>query len=367
MIGLYIHIPFCKHICTYCDFPKRIPKSDEQVEKYINRLIKEIDSYKDYLLNDEITIYIGGGTPNFLSDALLAKLLFAINSYKFRVLEYTIELNPELITESQVLILKKYGINRVSIGVQSFSFYSLMILGRHHTHQIIEEAVAILRANGLENINFDLIYGFFNQSLAEFELDLAIANYLNPTHISAYSFILEEKTVLFHDFKQNKYPKIDDDLVADMQKYARDFLTMVGYQHYEISNFAKNGYKSLHNMLYWQNEHYVGVGAGASGYIGDIRYKNNDNISKYMLNPIEIEEKIDLNRKKSEEMMLGLRMIDGISIENYEKKFSSKPDLDFNLKKHYNNGLLQSKNGRIFLTDKGIDLANIVFSEFVGD
>ena len=363
MKGLYVHIPFCKSICTYCDFPKMVSKSIEH-EKYMTRLLNEIDEYHNHIQNIT-SIYIGGGTPNAINLALLEKLLIKLSNYCDNVCEYSIELNPELVTKELVILLKKYGINRVSLGIQTINDKSIKLLNRHHNRIIVDNAVKQLIEVGINNINVDMIFGIPYTSISDVENDLDYILSLPITHISYYSLIVEERTVLKYKIDKNEIDELDDDLIADMYEYISKRLEANGFLHYEISNYAKEGYESKHNLLYWTQMDYIGVGSSAVGFIKNKRYSNNHILSKYYNEYVCDTEELSTKELKQEYMMLGLRKINGININEYIIKFGSSPFDDFNLKKHIDNKMLIVENDRIYISKDKIFIANIIFEEFV--
>lgn len=356
--GLYIHIPFCKHICNYCDFPKLVPTNNDLIDKYLNRLFDELDSYKDYM-DDIISIYIGGGTPNMLSDNDLERLFKKISSYDLSPKEYSIEVNPEILTKSQIKLFKKYNVTRVSIGAESLDNEVLSYLGRHHTHDDIIKAINNLKEEGINNINLDFIYAHPMDNIKRLEREINEALSLNIPHFSFYTLILEDRTLFSH----NKIKMLDDDLISDLMDLVNDKLK--NYHHYEISNYSFPGYESIHNLLYWSADEYIGVGMGASGYLGGIRYDNEKYISKYLKNYRMEENKLQISDLKSEYMMLGLRKLDGISITDYKKHFKTSPLDDFNLDEILKYELIEISDDKIKLTYKGYKLANVVFEVFI--
>lgn len=363
MRGLYIHLPFCKRICNYCDFPKRIPTNSLQIENYIDYLIKELDSYKEYFSTVK-TIYIGGGTPNLLNDLTLEKLLKHIDSYNIDQKEYTIECNPEFITSTQLQILKKYKVNRISLGVETFNNNDLKLLNRGHTREEVLDKIKLIKQY-FDNINIDLIYAHPFDTLDKVKENLNIFYTLDIPHISYYSMILEDKTVFNHLIKNNKLELLDNDLEGIMYEYIINDLKKHNYHHYETSNFSKYGYESLHNTIYWDTKEYIGVGLGASGYLNSYRYTNSYKLKEYY-NNIKLEEiYISIEDKKKEYFLLGLRKIDGVSLLIYKEYFSSNPYLDFNLEKLIKKNLIVIDKDILKLTDKGIMLANEVFMEFI--
>jgi len=356
--GLYVHIPFCKHICSYCDFCKMVPSNKELVSKYIDRMINEFDLYEKYYKDVE-TIYIGGGTPNSLDDETLERVLQKISSLNINPKEYSIEINPELLTLSQVNLFKKYGINRVSMGAESMDDNILKLLGRHHTSEDVINAYNLLKNNGIENINIDIIYAhpWDNFDLLNDTIDKVLS--LNPPHLSFYTLILEDKTI----FKYKKVKMLDEDTVSNLMDLVNDRLK--DYHHYEISNYSRKGFESLHNMIYWKSMEYIGIGMGASGYLDSIRYDNNRLLKDYMNSYRGEENTLDISDKKSEYMILGLRLLDGVSRSKYKELFASNIEDDFSLYKLLKYSLIEINGDIIKMTYKGYKLGNYVFEEFI--
>lgn len=358
MLGLYIHIPFCNNICSYCDFPKSIATLKKKT-LYVDKLIKDIET-----IDDKIdTIYLGGGTPNSLNNNDLERIFMALK--KFNPIEFTIELNPELLTKNQVQLFKQYGINRVSLGCQSFNEKIINTILRKHTKEDIIKAVEMLKEENITNINIDMMYAIPGQTINDILEDIDFYLKLDVPHISYYSLILEEKTILYHQYKNKKIELIDEDLESEMYMLIMTKLKESGYTHYEISNFAKKGFESIHNQIYWHNEKYYGLGLGASGYIGNTRYTNSMKFNEYLLSKYETEL-ISLDEALKEEMMLGLRLIDGISIKDVEEKYQISLFKRFKeINQLITKGLLEISSGRLKLTEKGIFLGNEVFEIFV--
>lgn len=366
MNGIYIHIPFCKRICTYCDFPKRIAKNKLQVKSYLARVYEEIDYYKSFLDETYQTIYIGGGTPNSLSLFNLRQLLIKISSLNINAKEYTIEVNPELLTLEQIRLFKEYGVNRISIGVETFNKKHLEFLGRNSSYTIVKNKINLLHENGFKNVSIDLLDGFYGETLEDLRNDLKLALTLNITHISVYNLILEEHTVLNNLYKQNLYKKVDPDFIYKMDLEVLKILKENGFKQYEISNYAKSGFESLHNMIYWKLNNYIGIGLGACGLIDNTRYENPKILINYLNEPfMNHKELLSLKELKNEFMMLGLRMNKGVSLNDFKTRFNSEIDDEYDLTKYYDNKLLKKSNGRMYLTRKGIELGNQVFLEFV--
>ena len=364
MRGLYIHIPFCKSICSYCDFPKRLcdPKL---YDTYIQRVIEELDYYENELKDIE-TVYIGGGTPNAISLEALERLFKRIKPYLLNSKENSIELNPELVTEELCDLLFDYNFNRVSLGVETVDPESIKILNRHHNKETIKNAIHLLRYVGIYNINCDLIFGIPYTDLDILKDDLDFVTSLNPTHLSCYSLIIEDKTVLSYQVEKGKIEPLDDDLCADMYDFINDYLRKKGYKHYEVSNYAKLGYESIHNKLYWEEKEYLGIGAGASGFINKIRYTNHRGLNSYFDEFLDDCETITLEAEKNEFMMLGLRLVEGVSITEYQKRYHNSPFDDFPvINQLINRGLLEVFGDNIRIPENKLFLGNIVWSEFV--
>ncbi len=314
--SVYIHVPFCKKICSYCDFCK-VLYHDKWVKEYLNALEEEIKlKYQKEIIK---TIYIGGGTPSCLDTIYLEKLLKIINVFnKDKDFEFTIEFNPEDITLEKIHLLKKYGVNRISIGIETFNQKHLKTLNRDISYEDIKNKIKLLKNNGFNNINVDLIYAIYNQTLLELKDDLEKIVSLDINHISTYSLMLEEGTIL----NNKKTPLINEDLDEKMYQMIIKYLKENNFNHYEVSNFAKDGYLSKHNLVYWNNEQYYGFGPGASGYIGNIRYTNTRNLNKYFKKEY-IYEAENLSKKDimDYEIILGLRKTKGINAKDFYYKY----------------------------------------------
>jgi len=359
MLGVYIHIPFCKNICNYCDFCKMNYQQD-YAKKYLVSLKKEIYSrYKGELID---TIYIGGGTPSSLSIDELTELFKNLNVFKLKdKYEFTVECNIENIDEDKLKLFKKNGVNRLSFGVESFTDGVLKILGRHHNEKMIFKNINLAKKY-FNNINIDLIYGV-NSDLSVVKNDIDKFLKLNISHISCYSLIIEQNTKLYI----NKYQYIDEDTDKLMFDYINDTLKKNGYIHYEISNYAKEGYESLHNKNYWLNGKYYGFGLGAVSYLDDYRICNTKNMSKYLSNSY-LQERIyeDVNIKKENDLILGLRLIDGFNYlvfnEKYCQNILEKPVI----KKLINEGKLEINSNNLRCNYKYIYLLNSILVELIG-
>ncbi|MGM9969321.1 MAG: radical SAM family heme chaperone HemW [Anaeroplasma sp.] len=363
MRGLYIHIPFCKTICSYCDFPKLV-SSEERQEKYIDYLLKELDNYK-YYLNAIDTIYIGGGTPNSLNLRLLEKLLISIYPYLLKTKENTIELNPELIDSNLCELLFKYNFNRVSIGVQTIDDDSIKLLNRHHTKKNVIEAIRLLKHANINNINVDLIYGIPNTNMDVLKRDLDFIMSLDINHLSCYSLILEEKTIFKYLHEHQKLTLIDDDTQADMYDYINERLVKEGFHHYEISNYAKPGFESLHNLHYWNCDEYIGIGLGAAGYLNSTRYTNANTMKEYFNNEFDEKSYIDIKERKKEYLILGLRLVDGVSIDKYFDLFKSNLLEDFKLEYFFKNKLLIKEGSIIRIPEDKLFISNYILEEII--
>ena len=279
--SLYIHIPFCNNICTYCDFYKMI-SNDKTKEIYIDYLIKELE-IKENLLKNLETIYIGGGTPSSIHPKIMEKLLNKLSQITDLTIlkEFSIEANPNDISDELLLLFSKYSINRVSLGVQSVRQDKLKILGRTHTLTTINNAITLLNEYGFENINVDYMFGLEIDSIESVKDELDILLKYPIDHISCYSLILEEKTILYHKYLKGEFKELDYDKETEIYYFICDYLEKNGFTQYEISNFYKNNGISYHNLRYWDNEEYEAVGANASSYIGNVRKTNINNLRKY--------------------------------------------------------------------------------------
>ena len=368
-IGIYVHIPFCKRKCKYCDFVSFGNKLDFQ-DEYINCILNEIDDCDKtgFTVN---TIYFGGGTPSIISENLIEKVLNKIKE-KFNVdnnSEITIEVNPGTVDEKKLWLYKNCGFNRISIGLQASQEKILKLLGRIHTYKEFEECFKVSREIGFENINVDLMLGLPNQSIQDLSESLKKVILLVPNHISLYSLILEEDTILEKEVKKGLYIMPTDDEERQMYDFAKKVLERNGYIHYEISNFAKKGFESKHNVNCWKQEEYFGFGLASHSYFDKKRFSNTTDFKKYLNNRkenVEINEIQNNEIEKKEYMMLGLRKLDGISISEFKRKFGVNPlfYFRFEISKLVKNGLLEIDLDSIRLTRKGLDLANLVFEEF---
>ena len=357
--SVYIHIPFCDEICSYCDFCK-FYYNEELVDKYLLELKNEIDSNYN---NDMIkTIYIGGGTPSSLNIEQLTKLLEITKSFNCDIEEFTIEANVESLTEDKVKLFKEYGVNRLSIGVQTFNYDLLRLLNRKHTKKQVIDTISMAKKY-IDNINIDLIYAIPGETREDVLEDIDEFLKLDIPHISCYSLIIEDNTIL----KNLHINYIDDELDYEMYKLICDKLSLNGYNHYETSNFARSNYESKHNLVYWNNEHYYGFGLSASGYIDNIRYTNTRSINNYLKGNYRLEEEtLSLNETIENEFILGFRKIHGIDINKLYTKYNLDiKKLEF-ISKLINDKKLILKDNMLFISEEYFYLSNDILVEFMG-
>lgn len=361
MKSVYIHIPFCNKICSYCDFTK-IYYNKKYINNYLDTLEYEINNnYQNDLVK---TIYIGGGTPTSLDIDELSKLFNIVNLFKLdKDYEFTIECNIESLTKDKLDLFKKNKVNRLSIGIETFNEKFLKYLNRNHNKEDIFNIIGYAKSL-FDNINIDLIYGLKNQTLDDLKEDIDNFLKLDINHISTYSLIIEPHTVLYINNEEN----IDEDLDYDMYKYICNRLKEKGFIHYETSNFAKPGYESIHNLTYWNNDEYYGFGLGASGFINNVRYTNTKSIDKY-LNKEFIYEKEEMNDylNMQNEMILGLRKLKGVSLDTFKEKYHKDIKEVFNIDKLLEERKLIIKDGYIFINPEYIYLSNDILINFIGE
>ena len=357
MLGLYVHIPFCTKKCFYCDFVS-VPYDEGLADNYLKALEIEAQKYKGATID---TVYIGGGTPSTLSIPQQKKLAEIINA-NFNVWfckEITVELNPESTTEEKLKLLFDARVTRLSLGLQSIYDQSLTVLGRLHNYEKFKKVCYAARETGFNNINMDLMYGIPNQTLSSWKKTLKEVLKLESQHISLYPLTVEPNTPFY-----KKKVEPNTELQAEMYDFACSFLKENGFEHYEISNWAKEKKYSLHNKLYWRNKSYIGLGTSASSYYKRYRYKNNTNVIKYIENllsgkNIVIEkEYINDDLYKKEKIMLGLRLAEGVDI----KYFEDSKDI---LNKYVADGMLAVENNRVRFTQKALFVSNSILSDFI--
>ena len=409
-LGIYIHIPFCKQKCYYCDF---VSFSNKQnfVENYVEAVKTEINNYfQDKTILERYTvttIYIGGGTPSYIESKYICEIMEVLennlkqNKVKFEDMEITIEVNPGTVNKEKLEQYKKEKINRLSIGLQSTNNEMLKQIGRIHTYEQFLETYNMAKEVGFENINVDLMIGLPNQTIEDIKRSLKEVIQLNPTHISVYSLIIEEGTVIAQKIENHQLQEMDEELERNMYWYVKNTLELNGYTHYEISNFAKQGKESKHNLNCWRQKEYIGIGLAAHSYLNSVRYTNTSEIEQYItrmnhlngqiVNDIlelsnnkkektileenekdieivyEIEEVQDAEDRKKEYMLLGLRTIEGVSISKFKEKYIDNPIFLFRkeLEKLVEEKLVMIDGDCIKLTNKGLDLANLVWEEFI--
>ncbi len=340
---LYIHVPFCKAICYYCDFCHRI-YDEKLADKWLDRLSRETE---ENCRDQYETIYIGGGTPTSLSDKQLDRLLCMADPFTEKVIEYTIEVNPESLDQHKIGIMKKHGINRISMGLQTADDDLLRIIGRNHSFTDVKEKVNLLKDNGVFNISIDLMYSLPGQSMEMLQDTLNKVLELKVPHISLYSLTIEENSV----FGKKGFSNLDEDMEADMYELIEKTLCERGYIHYEVSNYCLEGYESKHNLGYWNYDDFLGISLGASGKIGNNRYTNTRSFEKYINENSIREEDLHLNREEMmfENVMMSFRTIYGLNMN----EFNGRYDADFlseyskAIKKHRDNLIIEDGQVRV--------------------
>ena len=366
----YVHIPFCTQICYYCDFSKVFIKN-QPVDSYLEHLLEEFRSYDIQKLS---TLYIGGGTPTALSAPQLEVLLNGLtkNLDLSALEELTIEANPGDLDADKIAVLKNSAVNRVSLGVQTFDDKMLKKIGRSHLEKDIYENIDRLKLAGFDNISIDLIYALPGQTMKQVKENVAKAIGLDIPHMSLYSLILENHTVFMNRMRRGKLPLPKEELEAEMFEYIIAELERAGFEHYEISNFSKSGFESRHNLMYWDNAEYYGIGAGASGYVNGVRYKNHGPIRHY-LSAVEegnariTEEHLSQKEQMEEEMFLGLRKKSGVSMARFEEKFGRTFDGLYGeiVRDLVQQGLMQIEGDRVRMTKRGLFLGDTVAERFI--
>ncbi|MDX9870838.1 MAG: radical SAM family heme chaperone HemW [Clostridia bacterium] len=382
-LGIYVHIPFCVRKCPYCDFTSYVVPADEtarlaEQERYVRLLLEEAALYqwdKGPVPLSHESLYLGGGTPTCLAGGQLFHLLQSLQQM-FVFLpdaEITAEANPGTVDREKLERLKEGGVNRLSIGIQSFSVGELQALGRIHSPQDVSLACRLARQAGFTNISLDLMYGLPGQTIKDWKKNLQAAVALSPEHLSLYQLHIEEGTPFFMRRQKGELQEAAEETARRMVEETIEYLTRQGYHHYEISNFAQPGRMSRHNTLYWQNREYIGLGAGASGYLQGVRYTNEADLAVYAdkvsqgRRPTAGEEAIDQRLAMAEQMFLGLRLLEGVNKEIFRQKFGQSLESVYGetLQKLYADGLLEKTPAQVKLTKKGLFLANVVFMEFL--
>lgn len=374
--GIYIHIPFCEKKCKYCDFIS-FPFDEDKYEKYIKSLISEIRYREKNVTKKVSTVYIGGGTPSCIDSKYIISIIEELRKSFFieKDAEITIEINPGTINRNKLLDYKKAGINRISIGLQSTENRLLKLIGRIHNYEEFLETYELAKEIGFTNINIDLMLALPTQTLNELIESVNKIIKLKPEHISIYSLIIEDGTIMKEMIENKEIEMVEENLERRMYWTVKRILEKNGYNHYEISNFSKKGYESKHNLDCWNQEEYLGFGLAAHSYFNNKRFSNICNFEKYIenVNNKEFEKNIQIDEvqtkeiKAKEYMMIGLRKLDGVSISDFERKFRVNPlfYFRFEISKLTDEELLEVDLDNIKLTKKGLDLANLVFEEFV--
>ncbi|TFJ94066.1 radical SAM family heme chaperone HemW [Lentibacillus salicampi] len=372
--SVYIHIPFCQQICHYCDFTKFF-YNEKLATEYIEALANEINTQIDGKKNRVNTIFIGGGTPTALNLGQLRSLMQLIDA-KFDIAgasEFSIEANPGDFDEEKAKLLKHFGVSRVSLGVQVFDDAMLEELGRLHQIKDVYKTIELLQQNGLENISIDLIYALPNQTVEHFRSTLDEALSFNLPHYSAYALQIEPKTVFYQRYNKGKLHRPPQEDEVRMYDILKESMRNNSLQQYEISNFAKPGYESQHNLVYWKNEHYYGFGAGAHGYLPGKRTGNLRPLPAYVKqalengNPVLNTEEIGMKEMIEEEMFLGLRKMEGVSKHQFLEKFGFSYERLYQDVISYlsDKGWLMTDGDQLRLTDQGVLFGNDVFEQFL--
>lgn len=368
----YVHIPFCTQICYYCDFSKVFIKN-QPVDAYLEALIKEFESYQ---INSLKTLYIGGGTPTAITAKQLDYLLSHLQQHLQldQLEEFTIEANPGDLTEDKIAVLGQSAVNRISLGVQTFNDKQLKQIGRSHTEAQIYTTIASLKEAGFQNMSIDLIYALPGQTIQQVKENVAKALALDIPHLSLYSLILEHHTVFMNKMRRGKLQLPTEDLEAEMFEYIISEMEASGFEHYEISNFTKPGFESRHNLMYWNNDEYFGCGAGASGYLNGIRYRNRVPIQHYLKavtdgNARLSEEVLTKEEMMEEELFLGLRKKSGVSVSRFQEKFGLSFESRYGsvVRELQAQGLLVEDKDFIRMTKKGLFLGDSVAEKFILD
>ena len=374
-IGLYIHIPFCRQKCLYCDFPSWAGK-EEQMQEYVDALTKEIKNRSsEYADRKVVSVFFGGGTPTTLSIPMLEQLMQAVleNWDISEDAEITTEANPGTLDREMADALKKMGFNRLSMGVQAWQNRLLKELGRIHTIESFQENYQAVREAGFENVNTDLMFALPNQTMADWQETVKNIVTLEPEHISAYSLILEEGTPFFDRYEKGELEPAEEELDREMYHWAVDYLAEMGYEQYEISNFAKRGRQSRHNCIYWQAEEYLGMGLGSHSYMEGERFHNIYDLQEYIKADGDgslLKEEIEVITEEdalAECMFLGLRLTEGVSFRRFRERFGQemKNIYGSQIEELVRDDLLEEDETGIRLTRRGVDISNFVFEKFL--
>jgi putative oxygen-independent coproporphyrinogen III oxidase len=374
----YFHIPFCAQICYYCDFNK-VFFHGQPVDEYLEAMENEMKRTVEAFPTDRLdTLFVGGGTPTVLEMKQLDFFLQSIyKHFRFSIheVEFTFEANPNELSKEKLQLLKEAGVNRLSFGVQTFDDSLLKAIGRTHRYEDVMKTIALAKEIGFENISIDLMYGLPQQTLAQFQADLEIAFSLDIQHISAYSLIIEPKTIFYNLMRKGKLPLPTEEEEAQMYEEAMRQMEIHGYHQYEISNYARPSFESRHNLTYWNNEEYYGIGAGAHSYVGGVRRANIKPINKYIETvqetgfPYLEVHHVTVSEQMEEEMFLGLRKTEGVSKQRFLEKFGMSVHDVFGraIAAEKQKGLLEETQTHIRLTHRGKLLGNEVFQAFIAE
>ena len=371
-IGIYIHIPFCKKKCFYCDFTA-FPNLESRIDSYFENLKKEIKLYKKNMDVKVDSIYIGGGTPTYVDYKYIGEIVDLLNKFDLsQVKEFTIEANPNSLTLEKLKAYKSFGINRISLGVQSFDDMVLEKIGRDHNKEIVLKDIENIRKAGFDNLSLDMILNLPGGNFNSIKKDLEIIQKINPEHLSYYSLILEKGSYFYSLYKKDKLKLMDDDLERDIFSYIEEYLKKMGLNRYEISNFSKKGFESYHNKKYWSEGGYLAFGLGASGFLSNVRYNNVKNFVKYekLINeekyPIEEKEFISKEEREKEYIIFKLRETEGINLKEYKNIFGRSILEKYSkiIEKYYKLGYFDIGENLKF-THKGFDLSNEFYIEII--
>lgn len=372
---VYIHLPFCVKKCAYCDFLSG-PQSEEVIEQYVYALEREIRAC--HMEREVTTVFLGGGTPSVLTGKQISRIFDVLHeTFRFAdEAEITIEANPGTVTEEKLLAYRRCGVNRISFGLQSTDAEELKLLGRIHTFEEFLESYHLARKFGFHNINIDLMSAIPKQTLTSWEQTLERVVRLEPEHISAYSLIIEEGTPFYERYGEGSLGEKElpgEDEEREIYYRTKERLREAGYERYEISNYARRGYECRHNLGYWERKEYLGFGLGAASLVGEVRCRNTEHLQEYLKyagSPEKIREdvqKLSVQEQMEEFLFLGLRKTEGVSEKEFLDSYGTSMEQCYGreLRKLTEEGLLQKNDGRIRLTERGVDVSNYVFSAFI--
>lgn len=376
-LGLYVHIPFCVKKCGYCDFLSWCGTSEEK-ETYVQALLKEIESYREFARGYRVsTVFVGGGTPSVLEAGQMERVLGKIQEVfeLEKKPEITLEMNPGTVTEEKLQCYKENGVNRLSIGLQSVKNEKLEVLGRIHSYEEFLESYELARKAGFTNISVDMISSIPGQKLEEWKEELAALSALSPEHISVYQLIIEAETPFYEKYAEHEELLPDEEESREIYLWTGSFLKEQGYEQYEISNYAKPGKESRHNLKYWERGDYLGLGLGAASLVRNIRMSNTKDMKTYLERcgqPKTMREDVQFleeARQMEEFMFLGLRKTRGVSRKEFRRIFGQEMDMVYEkaLHKCLENGMLKEHKDRVYLSEEGVLLSNAVLSEFLFD